>query len=232
MSDQQKFSASALADTPALRTPATDRLAADGVRFPRYFVQNPTCIPSRASLFTGTYPQEHEWLGFQTGKADRIRRMDQIQTHLADRGYHCGAVGHFHEGAGFETGWEYTLDFGDPPLSEAFGVVNECSKLKAPESKYGNVGWWSGTNPLPVEETVGALTTDAALDYLEGAAEEPFFLHVAHTDPHPPYAAAEPYDSMYDPDDVELPPEQDRERTTDWHEQLAAEAGMDLCDDE
>lgn len=37
-------------------TPNLDKLAAEGLNFNRYFVQNPVCMPSRASFLTGQYP--------------------------------------------------------------------------------------------------------------------------------------------------------------------------------
>ena len=42
---------------PLIHTPAIDRLAGEGVRFERYYVQNPVCQPSRATLMTGRYPR-------------------------------------------------------------------------------------------------------------------------------------------------------------------------------
>lgn len=44
---------------PRIRTPALDRLAAEGVRFDRAYTSNPTCTPARASIITGMYPSQH-----------------------------------------------------------------------------------------------------------------------------------------------------------------------------
>ncbi len=38
---------------PVIQTPAIDRLASESTIFDSYFVQNPVCMPSRASLMTG-----------------------------------------------------------------------------------------------------------------------------------------------------------------------------------
>jgi arylsulfatase A-like enzyme len=40
---------------PDIRTPHTDQLARDGVRFTRGYVTGPQCVPSRAGLITGTH---------------------------------------------------------------------------------------------------------------------------------------------------------------------------------
>ena len=44
---------------PCLQTPNLDRLAADGVLFEQHFAQATPCGPSRASLYTGMYLQNH-----------------------------------------------------------------------------------------------------------------------------------------------------------------------------
>ncbi len=54
--DQQRWDALGANGTPDIKTPPLDRLAADGVNFDRYFVQNPVCMPSRLSFLTGQYP--------------------------------------------------------------------------------------------------------------------------------------------------------------------------------
>ena len=42
---------------PAARTPFLDRFAREeAVSFSRAFCQNPVCVPSRCSFFTGLYP--------------------------------------------------------------------------------------------------------------------------------------------------------------------------------
>ncbi len=40
---------------PTVHTPAIDALAADGVRFDRYFCAAPICCASRATQLTGLY---------------------------------------------------------------------------------------------------------------------------------------------------------------------------------
>ena len=44
---------------PVVRTPNLDALAADGVLFRRHFANAAPCGPSRASLHTGMYLQNH-----------------------------------------------------------------------------------------------------------------------------------------------------------------------------
>src|SRR5262249_47902471 len=72
------------------KTPAIDRLAADGVVFERAYAHSPQTLPSHASLLTGRLP-------FETGVRDTVgfRLQDEERTlaeMLRDRGYATGGV--------------------------------------------------------------------------------------------------------------------------------------------
>ncbi len=54
--DQQRWDALGASGNPHIHTPNLDKLAADGTNFDHCFVQNPLCMPSRASFLTGQYP--------------------------------------------------------------------------------------------------------------------------------------------------------------------------------
>jgi arylsulfatase A-like enzyme len=58
ITDQQQWRMMSCAGTPYLRTPAMDSLAPDGVRFDRTYCSNPTCVPSRMSMFMGLMPSQ------------------------------------------------------------------------------------------------------------------------------------------------------------------------------
>ena len=51
---------------PQHRTPALDRLAAEGARFTQFYAPTPYCAPARASLLTGRYPSRHGLFGNPT----------------------------------------------------------------------------------------------------------------------------------------------------------------------
>jgi arylsulfatase A-like enzyme len=56
LTDQQRWDALGVNDNSEIKTPNLDRMAAEGVNFDHFFVQNPVCMPSRVSLLTGQYP--------------------------------------------------------------------------------------------------------------------------------------------------------------------------------
>ena len=53
--DQQRWDAVNVNGNAEIKTPNLDRLAADGLNFDHFFVQNPVCMPSRLSFLTGQY---------------------------------------------------------------------------------------------------------------------------------------------------------------------------------
>ncbi|MBM4045522.1 MAG: hypothetical protein FJ279_10440, partial [Planctomycetes bacterium] len=58
-SDQQRYDSLGCCGNPHAVTPNLDALAKAGTVFHRHIVSNPICMPSRASLFTGRYPNAH-----------------------------------------------------------------------------------------------------------------------------------------------------------------------------
>ncbi|MFC5451592.1 sulfatase family protein [Paenibacillus aestuarii] len=54
--DQQRWDALGVNGNSDIQTPYLDQLAKEGINFDHYFVQNPVCMPSRASFLTGQYP--------------------------------------------------------------------------------------------------------------------------------------------------------------------------------
>lgn len=99
LTDQQHFGMMSCAGNPHVRTPAMDRLAAEGVRFDRAYCANPVSSPSRFSLMTGRFPSEigmfSNYLSPAAAVPDRIRRNGL--GHLMRRaGYHAVYGGKVH----------------------------------------------------------------------------------------------------------------------------------------
>ena len=55
--DEMRWDTMSHMGNPAARTPFLDEFARqDGVSFSNAYCQNPVCVPSRCSFFTGLYP--------------------------------------------------------------------------------------------------------------------------------------------------------------------------------
>jgi arylsulfatase A-like enzyme len=91
--DQMRADHMGCAGNPVIRTPNLDRLADGGVRFTRAYVNNPLCMPSRATLFTGLTPRGH---GVRTNGIPLDRRYPTIVQALAQSGCRTHAVGKLH----------------------------------------------------------------------------------------------------------------------------------------
>ena len=73
-----------------VRTPALDRLAAEGVRYTRVFSTNPACAPSRSAFFTGLYQTTTGTHPMRSHRDDDYRLPPGVRpvTHwLRDAGY-------------------------------------------------------------------------------------------------------------------------------------------------
>jgi len=92
-SDQQRFDTLGCYGNACVRTPALDRLAAEGVLLERCFSQSPVCTPSRANFLTGRYPVTTRLRQNGQNCPPDVRTLPRM---LADVGYVCGLSGKLH----------------------------------------------------------------------------------------------------------------------------------------
>ena len=91
--DQQRWDALGAAGNPAIQTPNLDRLARSGTMFSRHFVQNPVCMPSRASFLSGQYP---ETLGISHMGVPLPESIPLLPHYLKPYGYRSANIGKLH----------------------------------------------------------------------------------------------------------------------------------------
>ena len=210
---------------PITRTPNIDRLAAGGTRFSQCFVTQPTCTPSRASILTGCYPSalRARMVGCYT--PDDARFLPRV---LSDSGYRSASIGKLHlvpqaaepdmlaqrlasDEATYYGFQEVDLVnghgsrcFGNRYSSWLRAAVPDLEARLAEALPYERgVNCWRWTLPERAHSSV--YIADRAVDFLESATEQPFFLHVSFPDPHYPFTVPEPWASLYQPDDMPPP---------------------------
>ena len=196
MTDQQRFDTIRALGTTFAETPNLDRLARDGVSFTRQFVTAASCVPSRASFFSGLYPHSNGVL--KNGDGWRHSWVED----LADAGYHCVNIGKmhteppeipcgFHERFVVENkdrflGGRFYFDRWDMAL-QARGLVKQQRVLYRQREDYrdslGAFEW-----ELPEETQSDMFVGDLARWWIEQKPiEEPLFLQIGFPGPHPPY---------------------------------------------
>ena len=76
-----------------VKTPNLDRLAMEGIRFTNHFCTNSICMPNRATLITGVYPNVH---GVRSNGINLRQDIPTIIQTLRKRGWHTAAFGKIH----------------------------------------------------------------------------------------------------------------------------------------
>lgn len=89
---------------PLVSTPHLDALAEQSLVFEDVHVTNPTCMPSRASLLTGRWPQQH---GTRCNGLPLDPDVSTLPANLAEAGYRTHAVGKLHHQ---NMGWDFEPD--------------------------------------------------------------------------------------------------------------------------
>lgn len=93
ITDQQRRDHLGCAGNPIIQTPNIDQLAHSGARFERCYVNNPLCMPSRATLWTGRGIHDH---GVRCNGIPLNTRIPTIVTALSEAGYRTYSAGKLH----------------------------------------------------------------------------------------------------------------------------------------
>jgi len=150
-------------------SPNIDRIAADGVRFERYYCPNAPCLPSRAAMVSGRF------------------------------GIHTGVVGHGGTAADMRLAGQERefLDFAMDRHS-LFALFAHAGYYTASVSPFAerHSAWWFYAGLKEIHnpgqrgiESAEHITPTAVKWLEEHAAGDNWFLHVNYWDPHTPYRA-------------------------------------------
>lgn len=199
--DEMRSDALAHLGNPAAVTPNLDRFAAeDGVSFSRAYCQNPVCVPSRCSFFTGLYPhvRGHRTMSYLLHPGE-----DSLLKELKQSGYYVWMNDRNDLTAGQIPGWTEShadeIYYGgqapaapgpvDPGLRGEPGGKQYYSHYEG-ELKLDA----QGRNYNGDDEVV-----DAAIRRLAHPVDDrPMCLFLGLIFPHTPYRVEEPYFSAID----------------------------------
>jgi arylsulfatase A len=190
--DDQGYGDVGVYGAKGFQTPNLDRMAREGVRFTDFYVAQAVCSASRAALLTGCYPNRIG-IGGALGPASK-HGLHENEVTLAElvkqRNYATAIYGKWHLGHhpqflptrhGFDEffGIPYSNDmwphhpeaapgtYPALPLFEGETIVNP--EVTPRDQEYFTTGF-----------------TERAVQFIERNKERPFFLYVAHPQPHVP----------------------------------------------
>ncbi|MDA0947871.1 MAG: sulfatase [Planctomycetota bacterium] len=176
------------------RTPHLDRLADEGTRFTRFYVSQPVCSASRASLLTGCYANRLSIAG-ALGPGSR-RGLNPEETTLGEllqgQGYATALFGKWHLGhhpESLPTRHGFDEWYGLPYSNDMWRFHPESPGAWAP------LPLMLGDAVLdldPDQTTLTRSVTERAVEFVEreAGAGRPFFLCLAHPMPHVPIFAS------------------------------------------
>lgn len=215
ITDQQRSDTINALGAKHMRTPNIDRLVNEGVSFENCFISGPTCVPSRAALFTGNTPHT-------TGIYRNADKWRHSWVELLNKGgYHCVNIGKMHTfpletEMGFHERFvvenkdrylehRYYFDRWDMAL-QTRGYKKPQRELYREREDYNTARGafeWS----IPEDLHPDFYTADMAKRWLEikPKSEEPLFMQIGFPGPHPPFDAIGRYTKEYMDKDIPLP---------------------------
>lgn len=190
VSDDQGWRDIGFHDSPDIRTPNLDKLAAGGTRL-EHFYATPLCTPTRAALLTGRYPFRYGLQSFVIpasgvyGLPTDERLLPQA---LKEAGYQTVILGKWHIGhadpkfrplqRGFDHHYGYLTSEIDYDTHEVVGVLD----------------WWRDNEPIREKGYSTTLLGDEAVRVIrDHDPARPLYLYLAFNAPHTPYQAPQEY---------------------------------------
>jgi arylsulfatase A-like enzyme len=214
--DDQRFDTIHALGNDQISTPNLDALVAQGTTFRRAYIMGGSCgavcMPSRAMLMTGRtlyhlqeqgqgIPEEHVLLG-ETLQAAGYTTFGTGKWHNGPasyaRSFGAGAEIFF---GGMNDHWNVPACHFDPS-----GQYDQAQPYVYDPS-YSNEVWTRLCDHITPGKHSSELFAEATIDFLESYRQEtPFFAYVSFMAPHDPRTMPRRFLEMYDPRQIDLPP--------------------------
>jgi N-sulfoglucosamine sulfohydrolase len=179
LSDDHSYPYVSTYGSPNVKTPALDKLAAEGIKFHRFFTACPQCVPSRAAYMTGRSAVAARMTRFSSPlPRDEVTFPEILR---AKGGYFTGICGR-----------SYHLD----GAARADPAIREIYEKHQLQTFHDRVDYLNNCPDNQVAEQVTMF-----LD--KRPADKPFFLWANFSDPHHPWNA--PAEFRPEPASLELP---------------------------
>lgn len=215
--DQLRHDCLGYAGHPLVKTPNLDRLALQSANFSNAYSPTPLCVPARHSLITGLRNGAHRHAQLQPIPGV-VPETPSFMSAMMQSGYTTKAVGKTHF-KGRHYGFQEI-----ERMEECVDAISDDDYLLYLRDKGVSTRFQHGmrdllyyqpqTLPTPLEHSPSEWIADRSIafmrDHVRYKPDQPFLLFSSYVYPHPPFAANEPYASMYDPEDISFPVDTDR----------------------
>lgn len=185
MADDMGWGQTGYYNHPVLKTPNLDAMAANGLRFDRFYAGAPNCSPTRASIMTG---RSNDRTGVENHGYGLRKQERTVAQALREGGYATGHFGKWHlnglRGPGVPILASDDHNPGAFGFDEWLSVTNFFDRDPIMSRKGQFEEFEGDSSEIIVAE---------ALEFIrrQAAAERPFFTVIWYGTPHSPFVASE-----------------------------------------
>lgn len=196
IADDHRYSAIGSLGIENVETPTLDKLITQGTTFTQAHIMGSTssavCNPSRAMLLTG----RNLFAAPDPLPADAPLLPELLRQH----DYATFATGKWHNRRE-----SFARAFSDSGRVFFGGMSDQYA---VPVHDFDATGEYDPQTAYIADGFSATVFADDMINFLNARRpdDEPFFAYIAFTSPHDPRTPPPPYDAMYDPDEVILPP--------------------------
>jgi arylsulfatase A-like enzyme len=196
VADQRTYGLSRATGYPLDTSPTLDRLQHSGMGFEHNYCTMPLCVPSRVSMLTGRWANAtHVRMNLQASDAFFEKDVYQVAKSQGYKTALCGKNHTYLKKEDVDVWREYSHTGG---LHEP-GSQNEAYDKWLEKQHYGIV---NEPTPFSVETQLPYRIVSDAIDFIDGAGSQPFFVQVSMPEPHNPEQVPAPYWNMFPPESI------------------------------
>ena len=197
LTDDQGYQDLGCFGSPNIKTPHLDQMAKEGIKLTDFYAAQAVCSASRAAILTGCYPNRLGISGAFMPKSSVGLNLSEttIAELLKTKGYQTAIYGKWHLGdhpdfmpnnQGFDDyfGIPYSNDMW--PLHPQQGPIFNFEALHLYENH-------QIIDTLEDQSNLTTQITERSLDFITKNKDNPFFLYVAHPQPHVPLFVSEKF---------------------------------------
>jgi arylsulfatase A-like enzyme len=210
--DEQRADTMAVYGNSKIRVPNFNKLAAESVVFRNAYVTQPVCTPNRSAVMTGLWPHSS---GLVTNNIPLPKETRCLNEIIGDPDYRTAYMGKWHLGDEIfaQHGFDEWVSMEDG-YSRYYGKERDRNARSSYHHYLVGLGHEPSQNggrfsrgyaaSLPLEQCKPKFLERNACDFMRRHRNRPFMLYINFLEPHMPFTG--PLDDMYDPGEVDLPP--------------------------